>query len=265
MEASTMTKNVTHIHDKVHGKKALELFAEVRFLNSACCEARYNYLKAQALSYVEWVGKQEWCTDKLEYARNVVAQIEKLLEKDPQGNISDVQVDTVLEADKVCRGEMEGELEDEYRLLSEKIVSKSQRQQEAQLHWWIQRIEIMRDQLKLHETIQDYIDTLKPCKKPGVYRKVFEHMDKRFKLGQLTFDGWVIFNNQVAELIGRKDLVIKPKKLYLLPDRLSYYEKRYEQEKAAFQAKASEFKETDLDVLDNDLIPVEDMLADHVR
>jgi uncharacterized coiled-coil protein SlyX len=232
---------------------------------------------------VEWVSGQSWCTDANGYARNVVASIERLLEKDPQGNVSDGQCDTLLISANEDRNNTIDELDDEYQVLMEKIVSKSMRDPAAQLIWWKQRVFSLEIQLALHDKIQDTIDKLVNESKEVVplnkvvsttirfmakVKTYIQRIDQYQHTGKLNYDGWVIFNNQLVTLIGRNELVVNPRYETIdTADKLAFYTRRMEEVKAA---KESEFLEntvveTSLDVLDNDLLPPEQVLVSHVE
>jgi len=248
-------------------KEALELFAEARYLNNVC-DARYGFLKNAALAYVKWAGEQEWCTDSTEYASSVVARIEKILEPDPQGDVSDGQCDTTCINDKISRFEQVDQLDDEYQLLMEKIVSKSMRDPAAQLIWWQQRVMYISTQLSLHDQIQDGMDSMPAISKPGVYKAAFMKLTKLYQVGKLNWEGYVMFNNQ---LVGKLDHRTDDQKAKLMiknkfdprdtADKLAFYTRRMEEEKSKIEFKALEFNERSLDALDNDLIPVEELVS----
>ena len=256
-----------HTHTKVFGKEALELFAEARYLGNACCEARYAYLKKMATKYVAWVGKKEWCEDNIEYAKGVVARIEKILDPDPQGEVSDGQIDTTLIGADISRMQLVDELDDEYQLLMEKIVSKSMRDPAAKVIWWQQRVFSLEQQLKLHDEIQDLLDGLLVTKFRGYYKDVFGYLFSLYEVRRLNWDGYVSFWNQLVNKLGHRSQEDKAY-MYLqnryeprdTADRLVYYTRRLEEEKAKVAAESMEFGEKSLDQLDNDLIPVENLV-----
>lgn len=248
------------VHDKLSFKEAVIELELVNRNEKVACDARINYLEAQVEKYKVWLSAKEWCTDP---EKKIASEIFWTLDADSA--VSDGQCDTTLIGADVSRDQVIDELDDEYNLMLEKICSKSQRDVSAAVEcWWKTRIMVKEEELKLHDKIQDALDALKPATHTGQYKAWFQRLNQLNREKKLGYDGWILFNNQLAALVNRPDVVITPKvELKLLPDRIQYYYKRMEEKKNEFFEEQCLFQERDLDALDNDLIPVE-QLVNHI-
>lgn len=243
-------------HDKVYGREAIVQWEAVSRGLLKVCDGRARYLEQQAESFKAWLKKKN--DDPQGAINNII-----YWHFDHQYSVSDIQVDTTLTPEN--RGQVEGELEDEFRSLLEANVTRSMYSMEGQLHWWQARVFVLREELKLHEKISDQLDKiplvfkLKPkAQEPwrAFIRTCFRRLDDLRALGKLGFDGWYVFTSQLYSCLGRRNPMKLKHDLLLLPDRLNFYEKRMAEEKARLEAEALDLskQEKTLDELDNELI-----------
>jgi hypothetical protein len=244
------------LHNKVFGKDSvIELESINRNLKKAC-PARREYLERQVQSFKAWLEKTG-CED-------VDAAVAKIIFNhfDIETHVSDIQVDTALAAPD--RNQEEFSLAKEGELLAEQIVSKSMRVSMGDLSFYQDKLDGMYRELRLHDAIQDAIDALRVSMalvvpvttaldvawhNLGVVKGYIMKLDRYHREGKLGYDGWVLMTNQLMVLIGKPE--VKAKVLYLLPDRIQYFEKKMDEKRAAIEFKVLSAQEKSLDSLDN--------------
>ena len=237
------------MHNKVFGKDSvIELEAINRNLKKAC-PARREYLERQVQSFRAWLAKNG-CDD-------IDAAVAKIIFNhfDIETHVSDIQVDTALAVPD--RNQEEFSLAKEGELLAEQIVSKSMRVSMGDLSFYQDKLDGMYCELRLHDAIQDAIDALRvsmalvvPVNTAldvawhnlGVVKGYIMKLDRYHREGKLGYDGWVLMTNQLMVLIGKPE--VKAKVLYLLPDRIQYFEKKMDEkrERIVFKLTAKDEK-----------------------
>lgn len=194
-------------HDKVTGVKAVELLEEARLLNNVC-SSRMRYLEIKTNSFYEWLDKQDWCEDAVLFCEQVRERVRKELDPDADTCAEYVLENDVATASEQLEMEFDG-YENELMRLADQGARKAH-----SLKWKIQsleeNLERWREELKLHDKIQDALDQFKPGQMTVKrYTKYRERLDWRKRLHQLRYDGWILFTNQLNELMGYS--LIKPR------------------------------------------------------
>jgi phosphopantetheinyl transferase (holo-ACP synthase) len=193
-------------HGKVYGVNSVELFTEARLLNNVCGR-RHAYLLKQAKGYHTWLKSQEWCSSPDEMMRAIVARIEAVLDKD-----SDKVAEYLFQEEEMNNASLLASEFDEFQKSLEVIASKGFRKafsKEEKLKDLETRLERGKEELVLHNKIQDFLDTLPTYKVEGQYKAVFRRLDVLRNQGKLSWSGWVLFSNQLMSLMGKQPIVSK--------------------------------------------------------
>jgi hypothetical protein len=194
------------VHDKVSGQGSVELYAEARILNNTCT-ARMNYLRAQAVSFHTWLETQNWCEDATKFCQNIVSHTEKALDPD-----SDKWCEYLFSDKEINHGNILADEFDSYAKELEAIANKGMSKafsDEQKIKDLEARLEKNKEELKLHNQISDFIDTLPQYTKEGQYKAVFKRLDARKNEGKLSYSGWVTFSNVLMVMMGKQEY--KPK------------------------------------------------------
>jgi hypothetical protein len=179
---------------------SVELYAEARMLKNVC-KARMDYLRKQAMSFYVWLGTQAWCADPTRFCEAIVERVELALDPDADKFCEYLFEDKTLTAAdlncfemKMYNEELEAIADRGYR----KAFSKAERLRVLEL-----RLENYKEELQLHDKIQDFLDLLPKYKKEGQYIHVFKRLDALKNQGRLSYSGWIMFSNQLMEKMGR--------------------------------------------------------------
>lgn len=204
------------VHDKVNGQASVELYAEARLLNNVC-DARYYYLRTQAMSFHAWLGTQEWCADPTQFCMNIVRSVEMALDPDGDKWCAYLFDKQAMSTSDVLADEHDT-YQEEMEMIATKGIQKAYSKGEK-LKDMEARLENYKVELKLHDRIQDFMDTLPQYKTPGQYKAVFKRLDALKNKGDLSYSGWITFSNQLMKMMGKKEY--KPKyEVKCLPDQI---------------------------------------------
>lgn len=198
-------------HNKVFGKEAVVLFAEARLLNNTC-QARFNYLKKQAMSFHSWLSEQPWCTDATGICSNLITQTENLLkEQGPSGDslarpddeLSESLFNTDSGKDDITgRFDDEAKQQDAYWGMCHNLAYKAE------------RIAKKETSQELFEAVQAFIDKIEPYVCVDEFNKTHPRTRQllaktrakvnfhHFKLHNLEYKHWTYLMNWLNALMG---------------------------------------------------------------
>ena len=227
-------------HNKVFGKAAVALFAEARELDNVC-EARYKYLRRQAISFHQWLI-DAGCDNATVVCERIVNDVVRTLkEQGPNActNTPDDELNPTLWDIHADMGDITLRMDDEeachmdYQSELEYIATRSLGSVEAKLSWYDSKLHALNTELKLHDIIQDALDIIPdlhdvPRKYAESWRKYrikcFSRIDTLRKEKKLSYNAWFMFNNQLLEKIGREPKEYPYGEMHLLADTITYYE-----------------------------------------
>jgi hypothetical protein len=187
-------------HNKINGMASIEAYAEARILGDVC-PARYGYLRQQAVSFHTWLEGQEWCSDATAFCNDIVAKVEKALDKD-----NDVCADYLFERKEATLDEIldESGFDKEMEDIAIRGERKSRSKAEF-LKGLEERYENGVLELRLQDQICDFVEALPEYRVEGQYKAVFRRLDALKREGALSFDGWLTFSNLLMRKMGRKE------------------------------------------------------------
>jgi len=261
----------TCTHNKVFGKAAVAAFAEARVLENVC-EARYTYLRRQAVSFWQWL-KDNGCDDPTMVCEYIVRGVEATLKEqgpDSLTNKPDDELNGTLWDIHAGMGDITLRMQDEeacyqdYQSELDRIATMSLGKVEAKLAWYDSKLFRLNEELKLHDIIQDALDIIpdmdsisyKHRESWRKYRiKCFNRIDTLRKNKKLSYNGWFLFNNILLEKIGREPKEYQYGDMHLLADTITHYENL----KEAARNKI----ETDKELVRCERLPEENYLALH--
>ncbi len=225
-------------------------------------------LRKKMMSTLEWMKTKGWDNASLigllySYKRQILKanglrdwEREDYLKHNPQ---ADILVNCSDAANRIYFSDDEyRDAYQEYQDELEYITTKSMRSVEAKLSWYDKKLYMLNTELKLHDIIQDVLDTVpmygcRPYvkadevsaygrqyhgpdaqeiyknvylwKKAGeLVRKAFQLIDNKRKQKKLSYTAWFLFNNQLLEKIGEEQREFPYGEIRYLPDIISYYE-----------------------------------------
>lgn len=258
-------------HGKAFGSKAVELFAEARVLNNVC-DARFEYLKKQAMSFHAWLDEQG-CDDPTAVCSAIVHRVETLLKEQgpspltnkPDDELNPVMFDTMAGLDDpTLRREVEDDGWMLYQTELEDIATKSAYTMEAKLHWYKAKLYPLQQMLSLHDRIQDVldtvpsVDTVDSSNRKRIKDKLNKYTIRLLSLrkeGKLSWYDWALFQNQINQKRNYSEVRIKFIPQYTVADRVAFYEQKLEEARNQI--------ETDILIPKESRLPAENYVALH--
>lgn len=190
-------------HSKVFGVRSVKELAKADLEIGGTCLSRYLYLERHVRFFQAWLNKQEWCEDPVRFCEEIAERVKRELDPDTDKWCSYIFEEK--EVDRTSIFEYEAE---EYHKSLEIALSKGFKRafsKEEKLRELEVRLEKYVLELKLHDKIQDSLEKLPEYQTPGQFLALFKRIDALKKKGDLSYSGWIAFNNQLMKLIGREE------------------------------------------------------------
>lgn len=272
------------VHNKLNGKGSatdavLELEAVSRKLRKAC-DARVRFLEKKIDGFKSFLGEQG--SDADDVISNMIYN-----HFDRESDVSDIQVDgstagginttsVRLDLEEDAYNAYQAQLHGNAKRATSKYWSTEQRTARTLSYWrrqeeyCLSRINVCMNDLVLGDEIQDQIDQLSLLKKKpdgryvyGDYRQITDTVhvvQQMFDGKEISWNTLVVFKNQLHTMLGWK-LITEKHVSRNVVEVMCYWERGLTWAQAAIELANTEYvadlplvEETDLDVLDNELI-----------